>query len=244
MGTQGTKEWADWNLNIFKGCPNNCRYCYAKFMALKFKRIKSEEEWQNPVVNKKVFFQKFRKRKGRGMFPTSHDITPSTFTHCGIILLRLLRAGNEVLITTKPNFSLIKPLCKILKPYKEQIQFRFTITSMNDKLLKYWEENAPNYESRKASLIYAFREGFKTSVSIEPYLDPNPIPLINDIWLYCTESIWLGIMNPKYYKYPIHDRQNVSFVVQEIVETFSVAYPNVLEKLRLKDSIRNMGISL
>nr|BDI55220.1 MAG: methylthiotransferase, radical SAM superfamily [uncultured archaeon] len=244
MGTEGTKEWADWNFNIFKGCPNNCRYCYAKFMALRFKRIKTLDEWQNPILNKKVFFQTYKKKKGRGMFPTSHDITPSTFTHCGIALIRLLQAGNEVLITTKPDFNLIKMLCKKIKPYKDQVQFRFTITSIDDKLLQYWEKNAPNYQSRKDSLIYAFREGFKTSVSIEPFLDPNPIPLINDIWLYCTESIWLGIMNPKYIKYKYHTYDYVKIVVQEIVETFSIAYSIVLEKLRLKDSIRNMGISL
>lgn len=214
-------------------------------MALRFGRIKSLDEWSKPVLNKKKFFQQVKKRKGRGMFPTTHDITPSTFVHCGIALKRLLRAGNEVLITTKPNFKLIKMLCKQIEPYKEQVQFRFTITSMDNFLLKEWEENAPDYQNRKASLIYAFQEGFKTSVSIEPFLDANPIPLINDIALYCTESIWIGIMNPKYFKYKLHTYDYVKTVIQEIVEMFSITYPEtVLKKIRLKDSIKNMGISL
>jgi len=93
-------------------------------------------------------------------------------------------------------------------------------------------------------LIYAFREGFKTSVSIEPYLD-NPIPLINDIALYCTESIWLGIMNPVYYKYNFHTYDKVKLIVNEIKKIFSMTYPeSILKKIRLKDSIRNLGVTL
>ena len=34
----GTKEWADENVNIQNGCPNDCRYCYAKAMAVQYKR--------------------------------------------------------------------------------------------------------------------------------------------------------------------------------------------------------------
>jgi len=240
MGTKGTKEWADWNFNIFRGCPNDCVYCYAKFMAMRFGRIKSLDEWSKPVLNKSVFFQPIRKRKGRGMFPTTHDITPQTFLHCGITLLQLLRAGNEVLITTKPNYNLIFMLCKKIKPYKEQVQFRFTITSMDDKVLKYWEVNAPNYQNRKASLIYAFQEGFKNSVSNEPYLDPDPIPLIKELAPYCTESIWLGIMNPKYFKYELHTYDKIKKVISNIL----FLPEGILKKLRLKDSIRNLGFKL
>ena len=236
MGTKGTKEWCDWNYNIFKGCSNDCAYCYAKFMAMRFGRIKSVNEWSKPVLNKRKFFQQVKKRKGRGMFPTTHDITPSTFVHCGITLKRLLRAGNEILITTKPNFNLIKMLCKMIEPYKEQVQFRFTITSIDSFLLKEWEKNAPDYQNRKASLIYAFQEGFKTSVSVEPYLDANPIPLILELAPYCTESIWLGIMNPKYFKYDFHNYNRVNMVVNNI----KMLPEDILKKIRLKDSVRNM----
>ncbi len=240
MPTIGTREWSDWNLNLFKGCSNNCRYCYAKFMAKRFGRIKELKEWSIPVINKKILHQSFRKRKGRGMFPTAHDITPQTYIQYVVVLQRLLRAGNEVLITTKPNFNLIKMLCGQIIFYSSQVQFRFTITSIYDQKLKHWEENAPNYQSRKDSLIYAFNEGFKTSVSIEPYLDADPNPLIMELAPYCTESLWIGIMNPKFYKYPIHDKQSVRLVVDNLK---NLPFP-IYDKVRLKDSIRNMGFSL
>jgi len=181
------------------------------------------------------------------MFPTTHDITPYTYAYCIAVLQGLLRVGNEILITTKPNFTLIKMLCKAIKPYKKQVQFRFTITSIDDRNLKIWEENAPNYQSRKDSLIHAFNEGFKTSVSIEPYLDIDLVPLIDDIFLYCTESIWIGVMNPKY-DYGVrplrYDKDFVEETIKHLVKWASIAPDKILKKLRLKDSIRNMGISL
>jgi DNA repair photolyase len=48
----GTKEWADGNYNVTVGCSNNCRYCYAKSMAVRFKRV-AESEWQNEKSNGK-----------------------------------------------------------------------------------------------------------------------------------------------------------------------------------------------
>jgi len=44
-------------------------------------------------------------------------------------------------------------------------------------------------------LILAYHEGFKTSVSIEPFLDKDPQKLVRKLAPYVTESIWLGPMN-------------------------------------------------
>jgi DNA repair photolyase len=32
----GTREWASTNVNFITGCSNNCLYCYARAMAIKF----------------------------------------------------------------------------------------------------------------------------------------------------------------------------------------------------------------
>ena len=78
-----------------------------------------------------------------------------------------------------PLFGLIKSntIKKIIARFQEYqglMQFRFTITSLNDKLLKFWEPNAPLFQERVSSLMFAFKNGFRTSVSIEPFLDYNP----------------------------------------------------------------------
>jgi len=194
--TSGTKEWADHNVNCIKGCSNNCKYCYAKIIAKRFGRC-TEETWGKIEVNKDVLNKTFKKYRGRVMFPSSHDIidTPEAKEACFTVIQKLLKAGNELLITTKPKFSITKDIIKQFHSFKLQMQFRFTITSIDNQLLSFWEPNAPPFEERLKSLKYAYEKGFKTSVSIEPFLDYNPKQLVHVLSPYITESIWLGPMN-------------------------------------------------
>ena len=168
--TIGTKEWANSNVNCYYGCSNNCRYCYAKKMAIRFKR-KTEKTWKIMVPNKRPIEKGYRKRNGRVMFPTSHDITNESLSNCLIVLDKLIDSGNSILITTKPKMSCIQKICTKFINHKDLIQFRFTINSVNNHLLKFWEPGAPTFEERYESLKYAFYKGYKTSVSIEPFLD-------------------------------------------------------------------------
>jgi len=112
-----------------------------------------------------------------------------------IVLKKLLQSGNDVLITTKPDFKCVKTICDKFLKYRDLIQFRFTITSLSDDLLKFWEPGAPTFEERFESLKYAFNQGYKTSISIEPFLDKNPFELVDKLKPYVTESIWIGKMN-------------------------------------------------
>ena len=80
--------------------------------------------------------------------------------------------------------------------FKEQILFRFSIGACDDRILSYWEPNAPSYNERKQCLIYAHQAGFQTSVSVEPMLDSANIDtLIGELLPYVTHSIWIGKMN-------------------------------------------------
>lgn len=194
--TSGTKEWADYNVNCIKGCYNNCRYCYAKMMAKRFKRS-TDDTWKNMVIRRDILKKSFRKMSGRVMFPSSHDIINiSPFKEaCMTIMSKLLISRNTVLITTKPMLNVIKDIIDEFDNYHEQMQFRFTITSNDNKLLEFWEPNAPKFGERLSSLQYAFKKGYMTSVSIEPFLDYDPSGLIETVTPYTTESIWLGRMN-------------------------------------------------
>lgn len=194
--TSGTKEWADYNINCVRGCSNDCRYCYAKIIAKRFGRC-TEETWHNMEIRQKVVHKTFKKYDSRVMFPSSHDIVdvPKIKEACYTVIEKLLLAGNEVLITIKPSLSVTKEIIEQFIKYEPQIQFRFTITSNNNELLSFWEPNAPPYEERLESLILAYNEGYKTSVSIEPFLDSEPQILVKEIAPYITESIWIGPMN-------------------------------------------------
>ncbi|MBW6533948.1 MAG: radical SAM protein [Mariniphaga sp.] len=190
----GTKEWASSNVNFIKGCIHDCRYCFAKSNAVKFKR-KTADNWKNEEVNYEKLKKNFRKRKGTVMFPSSHDITPKHADLAIGVLEKLLKARNDVLIVSKPHLEVTEKLCNHFPEYKEQILFRFTIGSMDNDVLKFWEPNAPSFEERLASLKYAFSQGFKTSVSCEPALDGNTYELVQQLSPYVTDSIWIGLAN-------------------------------------------------
>ena len=203
-------------------------------MALRFRRIQSDEEWGEMVLNEKALNKGYAKRKGRIMFPTSHDITPETVDNCILVLKKLLRVGNKVLITTKPSFECIHKLIHELREFKPQIQFRFTITSRKDKTLEYWEPHAPRFMERFQALIIAFYSRYETSISIEPFLDKNPIPLIQILDPYVSKTIWLGKLN--YQKTEFNTWENIKKILKEM----NKLAPQLKAKIRIKDSIQKL----
>lgn len=204
--TSGTKEWSDYSLNCLVGCERNCLYCYARHNANRFAEYRKKhgyqwrdhENWNQMAINEKMRNKNFRKRNGRGMFPTSHDIPDNQdylFQFTMDFLERFLKPGNQVLLTTKPTVKTINYIMENFEQYKDQIQFRFTITSIHQEDLDYWEPNASTFEERLECLKITNENGWKNSVSIEPCLMIDPSLLIGELREFCNGSIWLGIMN-------------------------------------------------
>ncbi|MHA1757320.1 MAG: radical SAM protein [Promethearchaeota archaeon] len=250
--TLGTKEWSDYSVNCINGCSNNCRYCYAKKMAIRFGR-KTEKTWPVMEIREHDLNKKYKKRKGRFMFPTAHDITPDleVIDACFKVLRNILEPGNEVLITTKPHPVVIKKICNIFGNFKEQIQFRFTITSNNEKLLRFWEPGAPSFKQRLWALKYAYQKGFKTSISIEPFLS-DPVVFIDDLIPYVSESIWIGPMNyikatkikeneKEYYKMirKLNEPENLLKIYRKVINIPLVRIKDAFENKLLRAGISN-----
>ena len=190
----GTQEWAASNVNIQDGCEHDCRYCYAKTMAIRFKRA-TATSWKRPRLRQHDLDRGFTRRSGRIMFPTAHDITPRNLDACLAVLRKMLAVGNDVLIVSKPRVTCIARLCDELASYRDQIVFRFSIGSTDNAILSYWEPGAPSFTDRLAGLKTAYLRDFQTSVSGEPMLDGNPDALIATVRPYVTDPIWLGKIN-------------------------------------------------
>jgi len=252
----GTREWATRNLNFFIGCSHNCYYCYARYNWCKRWKKMPVEKWKEMELNKRLFWEKPKLIKdGRCMCPTRHDILPEHIEETLDYLGRWLEVGNEILITSKPHLECIKAICNEFKDdYKEQIVFRFTIGSMDQSILDFWEKDAPSYIERMQSLRHAFECGYKTSVSCEPYLDKNIYLLAETFLPYITDTIWIGKMN--YMDQRVGKRENLisqgwsdkdlqyyDMVVEsqtdEFVRRLYDLYKNV-NKIRWKDSIKEV----
>ena len=191
----GTQEWSVKTVNCCTGCSHDCRYCYAKEMAIRFRQV-TAAQWTLERVRQKDVTKRHKKYNGQVMFPSSHDITPTNLGDCMSVIKNLMDAENRVLVVSKPHLECIRAICERFKPFKDQILFRFTIGACDNRVLSFWEPNAPGYDERKQCLMYAYLAGFQTSVSVEPMLDSANIDtLIIDLLPYVTHSLWIGTMN-------------------------------------------------
>lgn len=192
----GTKEWSEYSKNTHIGCKNNCRYCYARKNAERYGHVE-DGEWEHMKRNKYSQNENFKKLDGRIMYPTTHDIFPETVNVAIDYITGWLEEGNDMLIVSKPNPYVISHLCNSLMDYQDQIVFRFTIGSMDELSIEFWERNSPPFYERISALKKAYRKGYETSVSCEPYLDETIIDLLDRLVEqdYVTDSIWVGKMN-------------------------------------------------
>lgn len=164
-------------------------------MCIRFKKI-PVKDWDKPVLNTNALKKNPRLYEGKIlMFPTVHDILPEFIEETVDYLHKWLEVGNQFLIVSKPNFECMNRLFDELKGYKEQILFRFTIGSIDDRVLSFWDTNAPPFYDRFRSLVHANMRGFRTSVSCEPFLDNTICRLVSDVYPFVSDTIWIGKMN-------------------------------------------------
>jgi len=194
------QDWVYQTVSCCNGCLNDCIYCFSKGDAIFQKKRLTHEKWKEGKVREHDVRKNYRYMNTPIMFPGTHDITDDNFEVCYTILDKLLKAGNRVLIVSKPRLQHIEKIGKDFEDYNRNMLFRFTIGSMNDDILSFWEPNAPSYANRKDALKFIYNAGFRTSISIEPMLDADKIEdLVDDLSPFVTHSIWIGTMNHMWY---------------------------------------------
>lgn len=197
----GTKEWSGSTVNCVTGCEHDCLYCYARHMSVvRMKRV-TADRWPKMFVRMDEVMKRRGKRKGVVMFPSAHDITPSVVHECLVVIRKLVDAGNHVLVVTKPHREVIQQICQ--EAWRDDITFRFSIGMKDDYIRKIWEPNAPSVEERIDCLEYADAQGFRTSISAEPLLEPwNALQLYLMCEPFLTKDrgapageFWIGKLN-------------------------------------------------
>ena len=245
----GTKEWAPFNFNFMNGCSNDCVYCYAKDMAIRFKR-KTSETWK---IEEKVDLsgRSYSKKSGDIMVPSSHDLTSGNIDVAMGVLTKLIQNGNNLLLVTKPDFECTKRIVDKFLPKRSHLKFRFTIGSADSSILRLWEPGAPDFDERLRSLKYAFEKGYSTSISCEPLLDEHFDALYEKVSPYVNGSIWIGKMNSAVKR--VRDNTSGMFPmekVEELVASQSDEKVMVLfekyrndPKIEWKESIKKVAMS-
>ena len=244
----GTREWAEHSRNIFLGCAHNCRYCYAREIAVRYGKITSASQWSSMALNAGTLSEKPRKLDGRIMFPTTHDILPENLDTTVDYLRGWLKAGNEILIVSKPHLAVIERLCAEFKEFKNALMFRFTIGSIDDDVLSFWEPNAPGLKERLACLISVYSGQYRTSVSAEPYLDGTLLALVRQVEPWVTDTIWIGLMNSIRARVDTKEWSQAAYgFIDDVIDIqrpkWVRYFYNALKddpKIRWKDSIRKM----
>lgn len=251
----GTREWSDLSFNIGIGCANDCLYCYARADKLRRRQIESRGEWPVERLNKQSQMSRYRNVDGDvTMFPTTHDITPaylSPFIRCARLILS--SGDNPLLIVSKPRFDCMKEVCAALEPWKEAVEFRFTIGTMDDATSRFWEPGAPLPAERVTCISLAKGYGYRVSVSLEPMLEGvvgafNVIQTVQPI--LGNGDIWVGKMNractrvdmsvPEYRAAvaEIEELQRDSRILELVREV--ERQPHLRKVVRWKDSIQQV----
>ena len=192
----GTREFSDISANIQVGCSNSCRYCWAAHRAVTGGYVKNHEAWCKDILksSQPMFNRKF---DGVVMYPTTHDITRRLLSsHCQAIS-EILEAGNDLVICSKARLECMQRVAKVCNDYKDKVTFMVTITTLDEGQSVFWESNAPLPCERLAALEFLHREGFKTSVIVEPLLQGpcSALGIYQAVSPYVTEAIWIGTMN-------------------------------------------------
>ena len=190
----GTHQWADQTINIIRGCKCGCLGCFAADIAYRHKQVEPGQ-WETEVLNDKALSRKVPGGHKLTMFPSTHNISPEFVEPCAEKIQQILDSGSDIVIVLKPWKEVVEYLCTRFEAFKDRIIFRFTIGSIDNEVLKFWEPGAPTYEERLACLQYAFEHGFETSVSCEPCWGGDVDRLVSELRPYITDSIWIGKMN-------------------------------------------------
>jgi len=249
---RGTKEWAEQGRNIGSGCSNDCIYCYARFNACVRWRTKPPEKWTEESIVDSWLEKEQPKINGVIMFPTQHDITPHYLDASLYLIKRILDAGNNILIVSKPQMECIVNVVKVLLEYPpEQSMVRFSIGSLDPEIMKFWERGASTPRERIECLEHAHRHGINTSVSAEPLLPTSESyaetgrRLYDALLPHISNDIWFGRLNHPTQR--IIDKDKYADEIKRL-QNFQSMYACLefydtakhLPKIKWKDSITNL----
>ena len=182
------KEYGDYALNIYTGCPHRCYYCFAPNVL-----HRQREEFHSHVEPRKDIYHEVAKQLIRenitgklihlcftcDPYPTGYDTTPTRD------IIKLLKAsGNHVQILTKGDGS------RDFDLLDSEDWYGITITGADEK-----QEPNANQGDAWTSLLRAKEKGIKTWVSFEPVIGEHFVLAMIATFHESFDKVKIGKLN-------------------------------------------------
>lgn len=167
------KEYCEYAVDVFTGCPHLCEYCYAKAKADKTNTNFVDIKVHDGVLSAtEEFLMTHSEYRGRTIFlGFSSDPFPMGYDHIATIdMIKLLkRYGCHIMFCTKGKIDE-----EVLGILDSKDSVGITITCGDEMASKY-ESKSLRPSERIAQLKKFYDKGIETWISIEPVLEPNYI---------------------------------------------------------------------
>jgi len=183
------KEYGDYALNIYTGCPHRCYYCFApnvlrrereKFHSCVEPRKNIVEETRKQIERERISGKTIHLCFTCDPYPTGYDTTPTRE-----IIKLLKESGNHVQILTKgsgyKDFDLLDG----------NDWYGVTISGASQKQ----EPNAESIFRRLTDLARAKERGIKTWVSFEPVINAEVIMDVIALNHKAMDKVKIGKLN-------------------------------------------------
>ncbi len=168
------KEYGDYAINIYTGCPHRCYYCFAPNVL-----HRQKEPFHSCVEPRKNIVEEVRKQIERegitgklvhlcftcDPYPKGYDSTPTRE-----IIKILKETGNHVQILTKNGEDAMRDFDLLDENDWFGVTYAGYFMSSEDYVPEEEPGSGPVYQRLRA-LFYAHDKGIKTWVSAEPVLD-------------------------------------------------------------------------
>lgn len=172
------KEYGDYAVNIYTGCPHGCKYCFAPrllrrtpeiFHGIVNPRMNIAEEVRHQLQKNNTTDQTIHLCFCCDPYPTGMD---STVTR--EVIKAIKETGNHVQILTKGDGS------RDFDLLDENDWYGVSISTYDDKESAIVEPFAIRTSSRIVSLLKAKEKGIKTWISFEPVWNENVLNIVRE----------------------------------------------------------------
>lgn len=245
------REYGRIGCNFYKGCPNDCTYCYLKRGApskqlggsqAKLKKCFRNEEHAVEVLCKEFdkWLEPCRKFGIFLSFTTDPMIEQTRYLTKQAIIKATVRGIPTYVLTKDASFinhiKTFRFLETLPEPYRKLIHFGFTLTGRDDM-----EPNASSNEDRIKAMQYMFVLGYPTFASLEPVISwDDTIKMVLEALLYC-DHFKLGLRSgvKKDYYDPAESIDAIKCIVQTVNLFNKTIYLKESTRLLLQQHLRS-----